>query len=80
MPPSFAGVALPLMDDITLQREGLETQLVYLEELRLEFVGDVAPPLVCAECYSMKDECNCDAPLYWPLPAVVYKLRAELRV
>lgn len=62
-----------------LYRQGLQQLLVFLEEQRLQFIGDADPPMVCASCYTFQEECRCEAPLYWPLPAVVYKLRAEMR-
>lgn len=65
------------IDDLV--RQGLEQQLVYLDELRFEFIG-VDAPQVCATCYIVADECHCDSPVHWPLPAVIYKLRAELRI
>jgi hypothetical protein len=62
----------------TYLREGLEIRLAQLEDLHLQWLGESDPPLVCATCYEMSDECNCPAPVAWPLPAVVYRLRAEL--
>lgn len=62
----------------TLLRESLEARLVTLEDLRLDVLGDPEVPDVCATCYALKDECYCPNPVFWPLPAVVYKLRAEL--
>lgn len=68
-----------MMTEDTLLRQGLQQQLSLLEDMRLEFIGDADPPRVCASCYTIQEECRCDVPLYWPLPAVVYKLRAEMR-
>lgn len=65
--------------DASLIRQGLEQQLQSLEELRFDFIGESEVPEICATCYIAKDECYCDSPVYWPLPAVIYKLRAELR-
>lgn len=64
----------------TLFREGLEARLSQLEDMRLEYLGDNDAPYVCATCYAVQDECVCPASVMWPLPAVVYKLRAELSV
>lgn len=68
--------------DAALVRQGLEQQLASLEELRFDFIGEPEAdvPQVCATCYLLKDECYCDAPVYWPLSVVIYQLRAFLRV
>lgn len=58
--------------------EALESRLVALEVLRLEWIGETGAPAICADCYATQDECVCDAPILWPLSAAVYKLRAEL--
>lgn len=67
--------------EMQLIRQGLEQQLVHLEELRFDFIGesDDNVPQVCATCYIEKEECICEAPVYWPLPAVIYKLRVDLK-
>lgn len=62
----------------TLLRESLEARLAVLEELRLDSLGEPDPPFVCATCYELKDDCYCPSPVFWPLPAVVYRLRAVL--
>jgi hypothetical protein len=58
--------------------EALQTQLESLESMRLEHLGNDNPPAICVECYSQKELCSCPFPLYWPLPAALHKLRAEL--
>lgn len=63
------------MDEIL--REGLEAQLLVLEDSHERTVGDLDPPLVCALCYS-QDECNCAVNIRWPVGLVLVKLRAEL--
>lgn len=62
----------------TLLRESLEARMAFLEDQRLEALGAPDPPYACATCYELKDDCYCPGPVFWPLPAVVYKLRAEL--
>lgn len=59
-------------------REGLEAKLARLEDLRLQYVGELEQPTVCATCYEVMEECFCPAPVAWPVEAVVLKLRAEL--
>lgn len=61
-----------------LLQQARHQQLARLEELRLEFIGDANPPMLCAMCYDMADQCCCGFPMFWPLPAVLYKLRSEL--
>lgn len=67
-----------LTDDYELVQQGLASRLVQLEELRLEHIGEPNPPLVCATCYALQEECYCVMPVMWQLSTVIYKLRAEI--
>lgn len=68
------------MSDYELVQQALSTRLAELEELRLEYIGESAPPSICVTCYASSEDCCCVMPIFWPLPAALYKLRAEVRM
>lgn len=59
--------------------EGLEQQLVILEDYSAEFDSDPKSVeeelLACANCYSLKIFCECDKKVYWPVQSVILKIR-----
>ncbi len=57
--------------------EGLELQLRQLEAMdRVDDDGE--PMMVCKNCYSAADYCNCDDKALWPRDQVIIRLKSRL--
>lgn len=57
--------------------DGLEMQLRILESSdRVDDDGNAI--MVCKNCYSFADDCNCPSKVLWPRNQVIIKLRSRL--
>ena len=58
--------------------EGLESQLLILQDVWQSRIGDSVQPNACAFCFFMEGDCACVRPALWPVQLVILKLRSEI--